>query len=82
VLQHSDKGTSNIEILEAARQIVGYHTMTTDQKSRYNRLTEAAAYFIATLVDVTEPGPERSTAISRAREAKVWAAGAIALEGL
>ena len=34
------------------------------------------------VVETCPPGSERSTAISRIREGKMWASAAVALEGL
>jgi hypothetical protein len=50
------------------------------QGLRYANLSAALRDFLKALVYNCEPGPERSTAISRAREAKMWADAAIELE--
>lgn len=65
----------------AAREISGYHAVGTGQAERLKALECGLATFLAELVYNCPPGSERSTAISRAREAKFWGAAAIALEG-
>lgn len=68
-------------VQEAAREVATYHAPTPDQARRHGNLSDAAAAFLEALVANCPPGPERSTAISRAREAKFWASAAVALEG-
>lgn len=88
VLQHTvharsgEKGfADDAEVRLAAREIGSYHAPSEDQIDRLGTLTAALEDFLLQVVRVCPPGPERSTAISRAREAKFWAASAIALEG-
>lgn len=65
----------------AAHEVATYHAPVGDQAERHKMLSAALAEFLSVMVAMAPPGPERSTAISRAREAKMWASAAIALEG-
>lgn len=65
----------------AAAEVSSYHAVTLEQSVRLKSLELGLANFLVTLVACCPPGAERSSAISRAREAKMWAASAIALEG-
>jgi len=67
-------------IQEAAEEIARYHIPTEDTQYQYRNLERALTDFLTCIVRNCPPGPERSTAISRAREAKMWAAAAISLE--
>jgi hypothetical protein len=69
------------ELLGAAKEVSTYHPPTLQQGHRHANMAIALENFLVTLVLNCPPGPERSTAISRAREAKMWASAAIALEG-
>lgn len=69
------------KVYSAAREVATYHTPTGDQAARHANLSGALAYFLEALVANTPSGPERSTAISRAREAEMWASAGLALEG-
>lgn len=66
---------------EAALEIATYYAPGGDQAARHSNLSHALADFLQMIVASCPPGPERSTAISRAREAKMWASAAIAMEG-
>lgn len=68
-------------VFEAAFEVATYHPPTGDQATRHQNLSQALANFLQMIVASCPPGPERSTAISRAREAKFWASAAIAMEG-
>lgn len=81
VLQFEPFGGAGSHLAEAAREVATYHAPTGTQAARHQALSSALADFLLAIVDNTEPGPERSTAISRAREAKMWASAAVALEG-
>jgi hypothetical protein len=83
VLQHEPLHGGGSHVQEAAREIASYHAMDPDgdQANRLTSLAVALADFLEDIVRLSPPGPERSTAISRAREAKFWASAAIALEG-
>ena len=88
VLQHTvhhrsgERGfDDDADVRLAAREIASYHAPSEDQIDRLGALTAALEDFLVLIVRLCPPGPERSTAISRAREAKFWAAAAIALEG-
>ncbi len=70
------------QIQAAAAEVSSYHAPKGDQADRHASLSIALADFLVELVKCCPPGPERSTAISRAREAKMWASAAVALEGL
>jgi hypothetical protein len=64
----------------AAKEVATYHRPDGDQAMRHQELTESLALFLEAIVRYVPPGPERSTAISRAREAKMWASAGVALE--
>lgn len=68
-------------LYDAGREVTSYHSPTGDQAARHGELSKAFAAVIVQIVESCPPGPERSTAISRAREAKFWSSAAIALEG-
>lgn len=70
------------QVYDAAEEIASYHPPTGDQAERHRQLSHVTADFLLQIVRLCPPGPERSTAISRAREAKFWASAAVALEGL
>lgn len=79
VLQH-ETGRGE-HVFEAAMELARYHPPKGDQQSRHEAVAVALASFLETIVANCPPGPERSTAVSRAREAKFWASAAIAQEG-
>lgn len=68
-------------IRAAAREISTYHQLDAAQRVLVDHLQKALEEFLIAIVMTCPSGPERSTAISRAREAKFWAAAGIALEG-
>jgi hypothetical protein len=68
------------EVADAINHLVTYHAPDGDQKGRLKELQDATSDFILTILAMADPSPERSTAISRAREAKMWASAAIVLE--
>lgn len=83
VLQFADVIKTSIptdQIRAAAREVSIYHPPVGNQAQRHAQLSGALEAFLTLLVLNCPPGPERSTAISRAREAKMWASAAIALE--
>jgi hypothetical protein len=80
ILQTNPTGCNGSELQEAARDVATYHAPDADQAQRHRELSEALEAFLVAVAVNTPPGPERSTAISRAREAKMWASAAIALE--
>lgn len=82
ILQFTPAKMGGGDILQAAQDVIGYKKPTEDQAVRHKELAEAAAFFLTALVHACPPGPERSTAISRLREAKMWASAAVALEGI
>lgn len=82
VLQFEPARGGGSHIANAALEVASYHAPTGDQAKRHMDLSVALAAFLEAIVAAAPPGPERSTAISRAREAKFWASAGIALEGL
>lgn len=68
-------------VRKAATEVVSYHAVHPGQLQRLTRVADAAATLLVHIVETCPPGPERSTAISRLREAKMWASAAISLEG-
>ena len=80
ILQFNPVGATSNDLSEAAEEIVQYHACDEDQRNRLRALERAGAVFLRVIATCAPPGPERSTAISRAREAKMWGAAAIALE--
>lgn len=68
-------------VAAAADEISAYHQLDAAQRICVKHLQDALSAFLQTIVLCCPPGPERSTAISRAREAKMWGAVGIALEG-
>lgn len=84
VLQFSPTAESqdfNYEgVREASLEVATYHAPKGSQAARHGTLTTALAAFLEDIIKSAPPGPERSTAISRAREAKMWASAAVALE--
>lgn len=81
-LQFNPRGASGSALYEDALGLTSYKSPTGSQPERHQRLAQAAASFLAVIAEATPSGPERSTAISRAREAKFWASAAIALEAV
>lgn len=69
-------------VVKAATEVATYHAPTGNQAERHSRLSQATAAFLMVVVEACPPGPERSTAISRIREGKMWASAAVALEGV
>lgn len=80
-LLFSDPESAEPPLLDSAREVVTYHKPDDAQLARHLKLAEAASVFLAAIVANTRIGPERSTAIARAREAKMWASASIAMEG-
>lgn len=86
VLQHTLHGLDieeegpATEVQDAANEVARYHAPVGDQAARHEALAATLAAFLVDIVRYAPPGPERSTAISRAREAKFWASAAVALE--
>lgn len=69
------------KIFEAAHQISTYQPASPSQVAHYKEIAAASAALLGIIVLHAPPGPFRSTAISRAQEARMWANAAIALEG-
>jgi hypothetical protein len=68
------------KVRAGAWEVSNYHVPSEDQKARLLAMSRALESFLLVLVENCPSGPERSTAISRAREAKFWGAAAISLE--
>jgi hypothetical protein len=77
----ADADTMPGAVMKAANEVSVYHPPVGDQAARHGNLSQALETFLVCVVANCPPGPERSTAISRAREAKMWASAAVALEG-
>jgi len=77
---YEERDRSALRLRAAAREVARYHKPAPGQADRHAAIAEALADFLVILIENAPPGPERSTAISRAREAKMWASAAIALE--
>lgn len=69
------------EVREAAREVASYHKLRDGQGERYQKLVDAQVDYLVAIVANCPPGQQRSTALSRAIEAKMWASAAIGLEG-
>ena len=80
-MTEQERDRERAAVYNASQEVAYYHRPTGDQGERHGRLSHALANLLQEIVNVCPPGPERSTAISRAREAKMWASAAIALEG-
>ena len=85
VLQFQPHGFARVspeggKVLDAANEVAFYHRPVGDQGERHVRLSGALVMFLAAICQEVPPGHERSTAISRAREAQMWASAGIALE--
>lgn len=71
-----------VEVHRAASEVAHAHPVRTDSQAvRLEFLTNNLAAFLESIVANTRPGPERSQAIARAREALFWAAAAVSMEG-
>lgn len=84
VLQFTKPGARSLEerVEEAALTICTYQKPTEQAIKRHAAIAEATSALLVVIVDNCPAGPERSTAISRAREARMWANAGVALEGL
>jgi hypothetical protein len=81
IVQQNPVNAGSSELMEACATLNTYQRPTEDQARRHGLIGEAAAQFLYAVVTLSPKGPERSTAISRIREARAWANAAIALEG-
>lgn len=81
VVQQNPLRADSSALLDACRTVNTYQRPSEDQAARHAALGEAAAKFLYAVVTLSPPGPERSTAISRLREARAWANAAVAMEG-
>lgn len=70
------------QVVAAARTISRRNTGVTAASFEHELLEDGLAQFLERIVRYTPPGHERSIAISRAREAGMWAARAIDVKGL
>lgn len=65
----------------AARELTYYHKPKDERtRKRHTDLAEAAARFIERILHTAPPSPERTIAVQRVREAKMWASAAVAME--
>jgi hypothetical protein len=69
------------QVQRAAEEIATYHAPDSASIARHQRLRDAATEFLLTLVADVPAGAERSTAISRCREALFWGNAGVALRG-
>lgn len=67
-------------VLHAAREVTSYHAPTGTQAERHARVAEATAQFIAIIVGACPAGEDRDLAVQLARQSKMWASAAVALE--
>lgn len=58
--------------------LFSYHPPRPDQIPRYEHLRDLGKDFAQAIFDLVPPGPERSTAIAKLREAGMWANAGIA----
>lgn len=70
ILQFEAHRGGGTHVKDAALEVASYHAPTGDQAKRHMDLSTALATFLEAIVATVPSGPERSTAISRAREAK------------
>lgn len=57
-----------------------YHPPTEDQIPRYETLRATGRVMAQVIAELVPPGPERSTALARVREAVMWANAGIACQ--
>lgn len=81
VHQEGIEGDIEGKVLEAAIEINKYHDAP-EAQPRFDDIREHCVGLMVALVRNCPPGPYRSTAISRLQEVRMWANGAIALEGV
>lgn len=71
---------SNKVTLENVKDVVRYHRPTADQARRHEALSLATEHFITALLENCPDCADRSAAIRHARDAKMTASAAVALE--
>lgn len=71
---------SNKVTADNVADVVRYHAPTPDQGFRHERLSMAVETFIKEILEHAPDCADRSAAIRAAREAKLWASAAVALE--
>lgn len=83
ILQFTQPGMRSPQenVSAAANTISTYQTPTELAAQRHAAIGAATEAFLVAIVDNCPPGPERSTAISRIREGRMWANAGVALEG-
>lgn len=79
-LQNEPRG-GILDVRGAARTLAQPYELSFTQRLRHEAIGKALEDYLVTVVANTDPGPERSTAISHARTSKFWASAGIALEG-
>lgn len=57
----------------------GYHAPKGDQAARYSHITEQARIFWTTIISSCPPSEERSLALRKLQEARMWANASIAI---
>ena len=80
-VQQNAVGADSSSLGAACLTLNTYQRPSEDQAKRHEALGKAAAEYMHAVVTLSPPGPERSTAISRIREARAWANAAVAMEG-
>ncbi len=69
------------DLVREAAQALAYHMEPTqDEGFAHQALSRALTEFLVAIVGSCPPGPERSSAIANAREAKAWASAAVAMQ--
>lgn len=77
VLQRATELTEVVN--NAIEEVCNYHSPTSMQAARHLELEKVTDTFISSLILHCPPSLERSTAIAKAREAKMWASASIAV---
>lgn len=80
ILQQNEVGADSAALEKACVDVVATTSVNGEQAARLGRLSKAFAEALHVLVTVAPPGPERSTAISWLRAAKMFGSAAIAGE--
>lgn len=65
---------------ENVHDVVRYHAPTEVQKQKHEILAAAAEAFMQAILSYSPDCADRSTALRKVREAKMWASAAVALE--
>jgi len=73
--EHDTRAPHNSEVIET---LFTYHAPAGDQPERYRRIREKAKELALTIDECCEPGPDRTMAIRKVREAVMVANASIA----